>query len=79
LSPTHHISFFLPVFPALGGTADADATRELMSKAFSLGINMFDTAEVYSSGNAEVVMGKAVRDLKWDRSEVVLVTKSEYE
>jgi len=50
-----------------------------MSKAFSLGINMFDTAEVYSSGNAEVVMGKAVRDLKWDRSEVVLVTKSEYE
>ena len=46
-----------------------------MKKAFELGVNFFDTAEVYSGGNAEVVMGKAVKDLKWDRSEVVLMTK----
>jgi voltage-dependent potassium channel beta subunit len=58
-----------------GGTVLDDATREIMQCAFDHGINTFDTAECYANGACEVSMGKAIRDLKWRRSDVVLVTK----
>ena len=32
-------------------------------KAFELGINTFDTADVYSAGEAELIVGEALRDL----------------
>lgn len=58
-----------------GGSVDDDATRDIMKLAFENGITTFDTAEVYAQGKCEVSMGKAVHDLNWRRSDVVLITK----
>ena len=46
---------------------DATAAREMMAAAFDAGINFFDNAEVYANGNSEVVMGQAIKALKWPR------------
>ena len=46
-----------------------------MQAAFESGINYFDTAEVYASGNCEIEMGQAIRHLKWKRSDFVISTK----
>lgn len=46
-----------------------------MKAAFEAGINTFDTAEVYSAGKCEISMGKAIKNLGWKRSDVVLITK----
>jgi len=46
-----------------------------MKEAFDLGCNFFDNAEVYGSGEAEKVMGKCIKELKVDRSELVISTK----
>jgi aryl-alcohol dehydrogenase-like predicted oxidoreductase len=58
-----------------GGTVQDDITEEIMKSAFESGINTFDTAEVYSAGKCEVSMGKAIKNLGWKRSDVVLITK----
>ncbi|KAE8231059.1 hypothetical protein CF326_g3932 [Tilletia indica] len=59
----------------LGGTQDAKATEELLKLAFEHGVNTFDTAEVYSSGKCEIAMGQAIKNLGWDRTDVVIITK----
>ncbi len=52
-------------------TTEVDAIK-LIQKAFDLGISFFDSAEAYSQGYNEQVLGKAVRDF---RKEVVIATK----
>jgi aryl-alcohol dehydrogenase-like predicted oxidoreductase len=52
-------------------TKEVDAIK-LIQKAFDLGISFFDSAEAYSQGYNEQVLGKAVRDF---RKEVVIATK----
>ncbi len=54
-------------------SVDERAAAEIIHKAFELGVNFFDTANVYAAGAAEQVVGKALRDLP--RDEVVLGTK----
>jgi aryl-alcohol dehydrogenase-like predicted oxidoreductase len=39
------------------------------------GINFFDTAEIYGAGNAEIIMGKAFKELNCRREELVITTK----
>jgi voltage-dependent potassium channel beta subunit len=56
-----------------GGTVDEKATAEQIRFAFENGINFFDTANVYSSGQGEVAVGKALKPLP--RDEYVLATK----
>jgi voltage-dependent potassium channel beta subunit len=46
-----------------------------MQVAWDNGINFFDTAETYSSGESEIEMGKALQELNWPRDEYVLSTK----
>lgn len=46
-----------------------------MQAAWDHGINFFDTAEAYASGDSEVEMGKALKELGWPRDEYVLSTK----
>lgn len=46
-----------------------------MEAAWNHGINFFDTAEVYSNGECEIEMGKALKELNWPRDEYVLATK----
>ena len=39
------------------------------------GVNLFDTAELYGNGNAETLMGRAIKELEFKREEVVVTTK----
>ena len=49
-------------------------SRPFFKKALELGINFFDTADVYSSGLSEEITGRALRDFA-RRDEVVVATK----
>ncbi len=55
-------------------TLDETASRPLIKKALDLGINFFDTANVYSDGTSEEIVGRAVKDLV-RRDAVVIATK----
>jgi voltage-dependent potassium channel beta subunit len=54
---------------------DVAAAREMMAAAFDGGINFFDNAEVYAQGQSEIVMGQALKALKWPRLDYVVSTK----
>ena len=51
-----------------------DESRPIIRKALELGINFFDTANVYSLGASEEILGRALRDFA-RRDEVVIATK----
>lgn len=53
---------------------DEDASRPFIQKALELGINFFDTADMYSVGVSEEVVGRALKDFA-RRDEIVLATK----
>ncbi|AYN38074.1 aldo/keto reductase [Streptomyces dangxiongensis] len=55
-------------------TLDEEASRPLIRQALEAGVNFFDTANVYSDGTSEEIVGKALRDFA-DRDEIVLATK----
>jgi aryl-alcohol dehydrogenase-like predicted oxidoreductase len=55
-----------------GYVEDTDAIR-IVRRAFELGINLFDTADVYVKGGAETLLGKALTGLP--REQVVIATK----
>ncbi len=52
---------------------DRTARLAIIHRAFTLGINLFDTADVYAAGDEERLLGEALRDLP--RSEVVVASK----
>ena len=49
--------------------------RPFFERAVELGINFFDTADRYSGGESEAILGRALRDLGLSRDEVVVATK----
>jgi aryl-alcohol dehydrogenase-like predicted oxidoreductase len=53
---------------------DEDASRPFIKRALELGITFFDTANVYSGGSSEEIVGRALRDLA-SREDVVIATK----
>ena len=53
---------------------DEEQSRPFIQRALELGINFFDTANVYSNGMSEIVVGRALRDFA-SRDEVVIATK----
>ena len=55
-------------------TLDEEASRPFINKALELGITFFDTANVYSNGSSEEILGRAVRDFA-NRDDLVLATK----
>ena len=59
------------MFGAWGNTDHADSIR-IIHRALDAGINFVDTADVYSAGESEEIVGKA---LKGRRDDVVLATK----
>jgi voltage-dependent potassium channel beta subunit len=58
-----------------GNQLGESAARECMAAAFDAGVNFFDNAEVYAKGNAESIMGEALKRLGWRRSSYVVSTK----
>ena len=54
---------------------DEETSRPFIQRALELGINFFDTANVYSSGRSEEIVGKALKDFAASRDEVVIATK----
>ncbi|MCB8881802.1 aldo/keto reductase [Acidisoma cellulosilytica] len=60
-----------PLFGAWGNT-EGDEARRLVDICLEAGVNLFDTADVYSNGASEIVLGQAI---KGRRSEVLLSTK----
>src|SRR5258706_15078204 len=50
-------------------------SRPVIKKALEMGINFFDTANIYSLGTSEEYLGRALKDLAADRDEVVIATK----
>jgi len=61
-----------PLFSAWGNTDDAQATR-LIDISLEAGLNFFDTADVYSDGASESILGAAI---KGRRDKVILSTKT---
>jgi aryl-alcohol dehydrogenase-like predicted oxidoreductase len=55
-------------------TLSEEVSRPHIKRAIDAGINFFDTANVYSNGESEEVLGRAIRDFT-TRDEVVLATK----
>jgi aryl-alcohol dehydrogenase-like predicted oxidoreductase len=55
-------------------TLDEDASRPFIQKALEAGVNFFDTANVYSDGTSEEIVGRALADFA-RRDEIVLATK----
>jgi len=55
-------------------TLDEEKSRPLIRKAIELGINFFDTANVYSDGTSEEIVGRALQEFA-ARDEVVIATK----
>jgi aryl-alcohol dehydrogenase-like predicted oxidoreductase len=51
-----------------------EASRPLIKRALDLGINFFDTANVYSAGSSEQIVGRALKDYA-RREDVVVATK----
>ena len=54
---------------------DEEASRPFIQRAVELGINFFDTADMYSRGVSEEVLGRALKDFAPRRDEVVVATK----
>jgi 1-deoxyxylulose-5-phosphate synthase len=53
---------------------DEETSRPLIKHAFEAGINFFDTANMYSYGSSEEILGRALKDFA-DRDDVVIATK----
>jgi len=54
---------------------DYEASKPFFKRALELGINFFDTADMYSLGESEVVTGKALKEFGPGRDKVVIATK----
>jgi aryl-alcohol dehydrogenase-like predicted oxidoreductase len=58
----------------IGQLALADVEAQVRT-AFAAGVNFIDTANVYSEGDAEALLGQALRNLKLPRDELVIASK----
>ena len=56
-----------------GGQIDNKISSDLIHAAYDQGINFFDNADIYANGQAEIVMGKAIKDLP--RESLVISSK----
>ena len=49
--------------------------QDCMALAYERGVNFFDNAEAYASGESEKLMGKILKKLKWDRDTYIISSK----
>ncbi|OXB73427.1 UNVERIFIED_CONTAM: hypothetical protein H355_015155 [Colinus virginianus] len=88
-TPQHHISlkestakqtgmkysFVSGTWVTFGGQISDEVAEQLMTIAYESGVNLFDTAEVYAAGKAEVILGNILKKKGWRRSSLVITTK----
>ncbi|NXE24915.1 KCAB1 protein, partial [Ardeotis kori] len=67
--------FFLGTWVTFGGQISDEVAEQLMTIAYESGVNLFDTAEVYAAGKAEVILGNILKKKGWRRSSLVITTK----
>lgn len=58
-----------------GNQVDVDAALEIMAAAYDAGVNFFDNAEIYAHGQAELVMGAALKKAGWSRDSYIVSSK----
>ena len=63
----------LGAWVTFGSQIENDISSELIHAAFDKGVNFFDNADIYANGEAEKVMGAAIKDLP--REELVISSK----
>ena len=51
------------------------SAMDCMSYAYEQGVNFFDNAEAYASGESEVLMGNILKKLNWDRDTYIVSSK----
>ena len=54
---------------------DVSKAKKAMKYAYNSGINFFDNAEAYESGESEIIMGKAIKELGWQRETYIISSK----
>jgi len=59
----------------MGGLLQTDVNT-LVKESFNAGINFYDTANVYSLGQSEQLLGEAIRQVGLPRDEIIVATKS---
>jgi aryl-alcohol dehydrogenase-like predicted oxidoreductase len=63
------------IWRAIGQVGQGDVDK-LVGRSIDAGINFLDTADIYSAGQSEEITGRALRNLKIERSSVVIATKA---
>lgn len=58
-----------------GSRQEIDQSIDCMGAAYDAGVNFFDNAQVYAHGEAEKVMGEAIRRLEWPRHSYLVSSK----
>jgi aryl-alcohol dehydrogenase-like predicted oxidoreductase len=54
---------------------DEEAALPLLKHAYDVGLNTWDTADVYSNGRSEEIIGKAIKQYKIPRNKIVILSK----
>lgn len=57
------------------GEVGLDLAKNIVKTSWDAGVNFFDTADVYSFGESERILGQAIKDLGIDRDKAVIATK----
>lgn len=56
----------LGTWQTVGDVLNVETSREIIQRALELGINFFDTADIYANGDAERVLGRALKGIPRD-------------
>lgn len=57
------------------GEVDLELAKKIVKTSWEAGVNFFDTADVYSQGESEKILGQAIKDLGIDRRKAIIATK----
>lgn len=72
------MAFGSPTWEGSPWTLSSDASLPIIKRAYDLGINTWDTANTYSNGESERILGRAMREFNIPRSKVVILSKLYY-
>ncbi|KAL7863844.1 hypothetical protein AOLI_G00152640 [Acnodon oligacanthus] len=65
----------LGTWVTFGSQISDEVAESVLTVAYENGVNLFDTAEIYASGRAEMVLGSIIKKKGWRRSSFVITTK----